>query len=338
MKILLTGGAGYIGSHTYLELVKEGFTPILIDDLSNSDESVIGKLEELSGQKPIFFQGNFGDSNLLDKIFSEHKIDGIIHFAAFKAVGESVEKPLKYYRNNISNLVVLLEKILEKEITNFVFSSSCTVYGEPDSLPINENAPFKVASSPYGNTKQIGEEIIQETCLSSKKLKAISLRYFNPIGAHESAEIGELPKGIPANLVPFLTQSVAGIRGKLKVYGNDYSTPDGTAIRDYIHVVDLAKAHIFALKHLIQENNSFFYDYFNIGTGKGSSVLEVIEAFESATGLKVDYEIAPRRDGDIVSIYASTDKSEKILNWKTQYSLQEALRDSWNWEKKLRGI
>ncbi len=338
MKILLTGGAGYIGSHTYLELVKAGFEPIILDDLSNSDKSVLVKLKELSGKDPLFYEGNFGDINLLKSIHENHRIEGVIHFAAFKAVGESVEKPLKYYANNIGNLVILLNFLLENQISNFVFSSSCTVYGEPDLLPISEDAPVKPANSPYGNTKQIGEEIISQACSASKQLKAISLRYFNPIGAHESAEIGELPKGIPANLVPFLTQSVAGIRGKLKVYGKDYPTEDGTAIRDYIHVVDLANAHVHALKFLIKQTSDYFYDYFNIGTGRGSSVLEVIQAFEKGTGIKVEYDLVERREGDIVAIYAKTEKSEKILEWKAKFSLEKALIDAWNWEKKLRNL
>lgn len=338
MKILLTGGAGYIGSHTYLELVKEGFTPIIIDDLSNSEESVIEKLAKLSGERPLFFRGNIGDKNILNQIFQEHKIEGVIHFAASKSVGESVENPLKYYRNNLLNLIILLEKLKEEKVSNLVFSSSCTVYGQPKKLPIDETAEIQPANSPYGFTKQIGEEMIAELCKEATKFKALSLRYFNPIGAHESGEIGELPKGTPANLVPFLTQTVAGIRSKLQIFGNDYPTPDGTAIRDYIHVIDLAKAHIDALKFLIQQKSEYFYDSFNIGTGKGSSVMEVIKCFEKATNLKVPYEIVERRPGDVVSVYAATEKSQEILGWKAEFSLEKALKDAWNWEKKLRNI
>jgi UDP-glucose 4-epimerase len=335
MKILVTGGAGFIGSHTVVELHNAGFESIILDNFSNSEKTTLAGIEQIIGKTVKYYEADINDLVVWDKVFTEQKIDGIIHFAAAKAVGESVEKPLKYYRNNVSATVLMLEKMAEHGVNNLVFSSSCTVYGEPDSLPVTENSIVKPATSPYGNTKQICESIIRDTVYSTNYFHAISLRYFNPIGAHESCLIGELPLGVPANLVPFLTQSVAGIRGQLSVYGNDYDTPDGTAIRDYIHVVDLAKAHVSALNLLLKQPNERYYDFFNIGTGTGSSVLEVITAFETATGLKVDFAIKPRREGDVIAVYADCSKSKEILGWQTEKTLVEALRDAWNWQHKL---
>lgn len=335
MNILVTGGAGFIGSHTVVELHNAGFESIILDNFSNSEKKALAGIEEIIGKSVKYYEADINDTTIWDKIFTEQKIDGIIHFAAAKAVGESVEKPLKYYRNNVSATILMLEKITEYQVNNLVFSSSCTVYGEPDSLPVTENSAVKPATSPYGNTKQICEAIIRDTVQSTNNFHAISLRYFNPIGAHESCLIGELPLGTPANLVPFLTQSVAGIRGQLSVYGNDYPTSDGTAVRDYIHVVDLAKAHVSALNLLLKQPEGRYYDFFNIGTGEGSSVLQVINAFEEATGLKVDYVIKPRRDGDVIAVYADCTKSKEHLGWQTEKSLKDALGDAWNWQKSL---
>jgi UDP-glucose 4-epimerase len=335
MNILVTGGAGFIGSHTVVELQKVGFTSIILDNFSNSDIKVLDGLEKIMGEKVKHYQANINDASVWDTIFTKQKIDGIIHFAANKAVGESVEKPLKYYRNNVGATVLMIEKMIEHGVNNLVFSSSCTVYGQPETLPVTEDSPVQPATSPYGNSKQICEEIIRDTVQSTNDLHAISLRYFNPIGAHESCLIGELPLGVPANLVPFLTQSVAGIRGQLSVYGNDYPTSDGTAVRDYIHVVDLAKAHVSALNLLLKQPVGRYYDFFNIGTGKGSTVLEVITAFEEATGLKVDYAIKPRREGDVVAVYADCTKSKNILGWQTEKTLKDALGDAWKWQYKL---
>jgi len=335
MNILVTGGAGFIGSHTVVELHNAGFESIILDNFSNSEKKVLGGIEEIVGKKIKYYEGDVNDAFVWDKIFTEQKIDGIIHFAAAKAVGESIENPLKYYRNNVSATILMLEKIIEYKVNNLVFSSSCTVYGEPDSLPVTESSAVKTATSPYGNTKQICEAIIRDTVQSTNQFHAISLRYFNPIGAHESCLIGELPSGPPANLVPFLTQSVVGIRGQLSVYGDDYPTPDGTAVRDYIHVVDLAKAHLSALNLLLKQPEGRYYDFFNIGTGEGSSVLQVINAFEEATGLSVNYVIKPRRDGDVVAVYADCTKSKECLGWQTEKSLKDALGDAWNWQKKI---
>lgn len=336
MNVLITGGAGFIGSHTYVALVEAGHRPIVLDDFSNASPSVLDALAGIC-QGPVgFYQGNIDDAALLDRIFQNESIDGIIHFAAFKAVGESTEQPLKYYRNNVAASITLLEKCLEHGVQSLVFSSSCTVYGQAKDLPVSEDAPIQVANSPYGNTKQIGEEMMRDLVLSKAPIKIMALRYFNPIGAHPSAAIGELPNGIPSNLIPFLTQSVAGLRGPLQVFGNDYPTPDGTAIRDYIHVMDLAEAHVQALDHLSQIKESTHFDCINIGTGDGKSVLQVIQAFEKATGEKVPYEIKSRRAGDITAIYAATDKSKKVLNWQTKRSLEEALRDAWNWQLHLK--
>jgi UDP-glucose 4-epimerase len=336
-KILVTGGLGYIGSHVVAELQTTGFEVIIIDDLSNSSMDVLGGIFDITGVKPIFEKIDLKEKELVIDFFKRHcDIDGIIHFAASKAVGDSVNNPLKYYENNISSLVYILKEIQCLKAPKFVFSSSCTVYGQADKLPIIENALIKEAESPYGNTKKIGEQIIKDLCDCNIAFSAISLRYFNPIGAHSSAKIGELPIGVPQNLVPFVTQTAIGIRKELSIFGNDYPTLDGTCIRDYIHVVDLAKAHVVALNRLFEDKKSDNYEVFNIGTGKGSSVLEVINVFEKATGVNLNYCFTDRRDGDIVSAYADTTKANKILGWKAQLSLEDALNSAWKWEKSLR--
>lgn len=335
MNVLITGGAGFIGSHTYVYLKEKGFTPIILDDFSNSNKSVLQSLQKLTNEEVISYEGNCCDMEILHTIFTKHQIQGVIHFAASKAVGESVENPIKYYENNVVSTLQLLKVMQEYGVKNIVFSSSCTVYGEPKDLPVTENSAIQVAMSPYGNTKQICEEILNDVVRSKASLKVIALRYFNPIGAHPSGLIGELPLGVPANLIPFLTQSVAGIRGPLQVFGTDFPTSDGSAIRDYIHVCDLAEAHVKALEFAEKQSETSYYDVFNIGTGTGSSVLEVIHAFEKANGIKVNYEIKPRRAGDITAVYANTEKSEKVLGWKASRSLEEALKDAWNWQKSL---
>lgn len=333
-KILVTGGAGFIGSHTVVELHNTGYEPILIDNFDNSSPSALQGIKNITGKDFIFYQADCNDNQVFKKIFSEHKIDGIIHFAANKAVGESVKDPLKYYHNNLNSLINLLKSMLDHHVNNLVFSSSCTVYGQPETLPVTEDAPVKLAESPYGNTKQISEEIIKDTCVAQPHLRAISLRYFNPIGAHETAEIGELPIGVPGNLVPFITQTAVGIREKLSVFGNDYNTPDGSCVRDYIHVVDLAKAHVKAFE-LLNKKQEGYYDFFNIGTGKGSTVLEVVKTFEKVAGQKLNYFIAPRRAGDVEKVYAAVDKSINVLGWKTELDLERALTDAWRWQQKL---
>ena len=336
--ILVTGGLGFIGSHTVVELQQAGYEVIIIDNLSNSSIEVLDRITKITGKKPAFEQIDLREKSKVQDFFQRYtSIEGVIHFAASKAVGESVEKPLLYYENNIASLIYILQELQRKEKSSFIFSSSCTVYGQADELPVSENAPFKQAESPYGNTEQINEEIIRDTCHISANIKAISLRYFNPIGAHSSSLIGELPNGVPQNLVPYITQTAIGLRESLSVYGNDYPTPDGTCIRDYIHVVDLAKAHIAALERLLKENNESNYEVFNIGTGKGSSVLEVIKAFEKVTGQALPYKIVGRRAGDVVSAYANTYKANKELLWKAELTLEDALLSAWNWEKKLRG-
>ena len=334
-KILVTGGLGFIGSHTVVELQNEGFEVFIIDDLSNSRIDVLDKITSITKIKSLFFNIDLKDKTAVTTFFNNHKIDGVIHFAASKAVGESVEKPLKYYENNIGSLIHVLQQMQVKKVNNFIFSSSCTVYGQADELPITENAPIKPAESPYGNTKQIGEEIIKDTTKISN-LKAIALRYFNPIGAHESAKIGELPIGVPQNLIPFVTQTAAGIRKELSVFGSDYPTPDGTAIRDYIHVVDLAKAHIVAMQRLLKNNQKKSFEIFNIGTGKGNSVLEVIKSFEKVTGKKLNYKLVARREGDITSAYADTTFANNELGWQAKLSLNEALLSAWKWQKTLK--
>ncbi|MBE0652651.1 MAG: UDP-glucose 4-epimerase GalE, partial [Bacteroidales bacterium] len=304
--ILVTGGTGYIGSHTAVELLEKGFDVLIADNLSNSRREVVDRIAEITGKKPLFEQTDFSDSEETDWLFDNYDIQAIIHFAAHKAVGESVEKPLMYYRNNLNSLINLLDNMTRRGISNMVFSSSCTVYGEPDSLPVSEEAPIKKAESPYGNTKQISEEILRDTVRVNPSLKVIALRYFNPIGAHPSAKIGELPLGIPNNLVPFITQTAYGIRKELRVFGNDYNTPDGSAIRDYINVVDLSKAHVVAIQRLMNNASKSGFEIFNLGTGHGNSVLEVIRTFEKATGIKVNYKIVDRREGDIEKVYADT--------------------------------
>ncbi|MFT4030973.1 MAG: UDP-glucose 4-epimerase GalE [Siphonobacter sp.] len=335
MNILVTGGAGFIGSHTVVELIGAGFEPIIIDNFSNSEESVLQRLESILGRSVKCYSADCNNLDLLTNIFKEENIQGIIHFAASKAVGESVEKPLLYYRNNISALVTLLEAMTATGVSNLVFSSSCTVYGQPEQVPVTEDTPVQPAASPYGNTKQVGEEIIRDTVASGANLKALALRYFNPIGAHPSALIGELPRGVPANLVPYMTQTAAGLREKLMVFGKDYPTADGTCIRDFIHVVDLAKAHVKALELLIDQSASNYYDYFNIGTGQGTSVLKLITTFEKVTGIDLNYEFAPRRVGDVMEVYADVSKSTGKLGWKAKKTLEESLADAWRWQEAL---
>ena len=336
MKILVTGGLGFIGSHTVVELQNEGFDVIAIDNLSISSIDVLDGIERITGKKPLFENIDLRDKSAVQNFFSKYQdISGVIHFAASKAVGESVENPLLYYENNINSLVYLLQELQKKSEAHFIFSSSCTVYGQAEKMPITENAPIQTAMSPYGNTKQIGEEIITDTAKVTN-INAILLRYFNPIGAHPSAEIGELPLGVPQNLVPFITQTGLGLRKELSVFGDDYPTPDGTCIRDYIHVVDLAKAHVIAMKRLLDKKNLDKVEIFNLGTGTGSSVLEVIHAFEKVSGQKLPYKIVPRREGDITSAYANTDKANNVLGWKAQSTLEEAMASAWKWEQKVR--
>lgn len=334
-KIVVTGGAGYIGSHTVVALHQKGYDLVIIDNLSNSSEVILEMLAKITGQRPAFEKIDMCDEQALRSFFENHDgIDGIIHFAALKAVGESVEHPLRYYHNNLVSLINLLKCMQEYNCNKLVFSSSCTVYGQPDSLPVNEQAPIKKAQSPYGNTKQIAEEIIEETVLASA-IKAISLRYFNPIGAHESGLIGELPLGIPNNLIPFITQTAIGKLPKLKVFGNDYNTPDGTCIRDYIDVNDLARAHVVAVERMLNEKNERPYEVFNLGTGKGYSVMETIKTFEKVSGVKLNYEIADRRAGDIEQVWADTAYANLKLGWKAEKGLEEMLATAWTWEKNL---
>ena len=336
MKILVTGGLGFIGSHTVVELQEKGYEVVIIDNLSNSSISVLDGIKNITGIKPVFENLDVRNKQAVQGFFKSHQdIAGVIHFAASKAVGESVENPLLYYENNINSLVYLLQELTKLESANLIFSSSCTVYGQAEKMPITEDAPVQQAMSPYGNTKQIGEEIITDVAKVTN-LNAVLLRYFNPIGAHNSTEIGELPLGVPQNLVPFITQTAIGMREQLSVFGNDYPTPDGTAIRDYIHVVDLAKAHVVALERLLQKNNKEVVETFNLGTGKGSSVLEVVQTFENVTGKKVNHKIVARREGDITQAYANTDKANTVLGWQAQLSLAEALDSAWKWEQKIR--
>ncbi len=337
MKILVTGGLGFIGSHTVVELQNEGFEVVIIDNLSNSSLDVLAGITAITNKKPHFEKLDLKDKQDVKSFFEKHKdVAGVIHFAASKAVGESVNEPLMYYENNINTLVYVLQEMTKLNRQNFIFSSSCTVYGQADELPITENAPVKPAESPYGNTKQIGEEIIKDTCKVNDKLNSIALRYFNPIGAHPSAEIGELPIGVPQNLVPFITQTAMGMREQLSVFGGDYPTADGTCIRDYIHVVDLAKAHVVALQRLLNSKNSSNYEVFNLGTGKGSSVLEAIQSFERVSGEKLKYKIVDRREGDVVAAYAETTKANTVLGWKTKLTLDDAMASAWKWEQKIR--
>ncbi|APY08810.1 UDP-glucose 4-epimerase GalE [Winogradskyella sp. J14-2] len=337
MKILVTGGLGFIGSHTVVELQNEGFEVVIIDNLSNSSIDVLDGITAITGVKPHFEELDLRVKPDVTQFFKTHSdIAGVIHFAANKAVGESVKEPLMYYENNIGTLVYMLQEVSKLDKQNFIFSSSCTVYGQADELPITENAPIKPAESPYGNTKQIGEEIIRDTCKINDKLNSIALRYFNPIGAHPSAEIGELPIGVPQNLVPYITQTGIGMREQLSVFGGDYETPDGTCIRDYIHVVDLAKAHVVALERLLEEKNLSNYEVFNLGTGKGSSVLEVIHSFDRVSGKSLKYQIVGRREGDVIAAYADTTKANDVLGWKTELTLDDAVASAWKWEQKIR--
>lgn len=333
MKILVTGGLGFIGSHTVVELQNEGFDVLIVDNLSNSKIEVLNQITSITGKKPQFEQFDLLDKEKVNSLFKNNKIAGVIHFAASKAVGESVEKPLLYYQNNLGSLLNVLEAMLATEQDNIIFSSSCTVYGQADKMPITENAPRKEAESPYGNTKKIAEDVLTDST-NAYKYNAIALRYFNPIGAHPSAKIGELPIGVPQNLIPYVTQTAAGIREELAVFGADYPTPDGTAVRDYIHVVDLAKAHIVALKRLIDKKNKTNLEFFNIGTGKGSSVLDVIKAFENSTQKKLKYKIVARREGDITEAYADTSLANTELGWKAEKTLEDALYDAWQWQLK----
>lgn len=336
-KILVTGGTGYIGSHTVVELQQAGYEVIIVDNLSNSNADVVDGIEQITGKRPIFEKMDLTDMPALTAVFEKHSdIDGIIHFAASKAVGESVQLPLMYYRNNIVSLLNLLELMPQYHVKGIVFSSSCTVYGEPDQNPIDENAPIKPATSPYGNTKQINEEIIQDFVHSGASIKSVILRYFNPIGAHPSGQIGELPIGVPQNLVPFITQTGIGIREQLSVFGDDYNTPDGSCIRDFINVVDLSKAHVIAIERLLENKSEEKVEIFNLGTGIGLSVLELIHVFEKVTGKPLNYKITGRREGDIEQIWAQADKANHVLGWKAQESVEDTMSSAWNWQLKLR--
>ncbi len=335
--VLVTGGTGYIGSHTAVELINEGYEVVIIDNLSNSTKDSLDGIQKITGVRPKFEEFDLCDAARVNQFFSQYKdVKAIIHFAASKAVGESVEKPLLYYKNNLWSLINLLNAMSEFDVPNIVFSSSCTVYGQPEKLPVTEDAPIQKAMSPYGNTKQICEEIISDTIAANNALKAISLRYFNPIGAHPTAEIGELPVGVPANLVPFITQTAIGLRDQLKVFGDDYNTPDGTCIRDYIHVVDLAKAHVVAISRLLEDKNKSNYEVFNIGTGNGNTVLDIIKTFEKVSGVKLNYKIVSRRPGDIEKVWADTNYANNELGWKAVSTLDETLLSAWKWEQKYR--
>ncbi|MCV9389240.1 UDP-glucose 4-epimerase GalE [Reichenbachiella ulvae] len=332
--ILVTGGMGYIGSHTCVALCEAGFLPIIVDNLDNSEIWIKDRLNQITNQEIPFYQGDCSDKSLLQRIFEENKIAGIIHFAANKAVGESVQNPMKYYHNNLNSLLSVLEVSQKNDCNNLVFSSSCTVYGEPDKLPVDESAEIKQAESPYGSTKIFCERIIQDFVNASNNYKSVLLRYFNPIGAHSSSLIGELPLGVPSNLVPFITQTAAGLREKLTVFGNTYNTPDGSCIRDFIHVVDLADAHVKAFEYLFAQESKIC-ESVNVGTGKGASVLELIHSFESSTGVKLNYEIGERRSGDVEAVYAAPKKAKTLLNWEAKLSMSDALKDAWNWQKTL---
>lgn len=335
-RILVTGGTGYIGSHTVVELQNNGYDVVIVDNLSNSRAEVVDNIEKITGIRPAFEKVDCLDMEALEGVFAKYPgVKGIIHFAASKAVGESVEKPLLYYRNNLVSLINLLELMPKYNVEGIIFSSSCTVYGQPDVLPVTEQAPIKKAESPYGNTKQINEEIIRDTVASGSPIKSIMLRYFNPIGAHPTALIGELPNGVPQNLIPYLTQTAAGIREKLSVFGDDYDTPDGSCIRDYIYVVDLAKAHVIAMDRILNDKQKDKVEVFNIGTGRGLSVLELINAFEAATGVKLNYQIVGRRAGDIEKVWANPTFANEELGWKAETSIEETLRSAWNWQVKL---
>lgn len=336
-RIVVTGGTGYIGSHTVVELQNSGYEVIIVDNLSNSHAAVVDNIEQVSGIRPIFEELDCLDYAGLDSLFTRYKgVKAIIHFAASKAVGESVEKPLLYYRNNLLSLINLLELMPKHGVGGIVFSSSCTVYGQPDELPVTEKAPIKHAESPYGNTKQINEEIIRDTVASGAPIQSILLRYFNPIGAHPTALLGELPNGVPQNLIPYLTQTAMGIRQQLNVFGDDYDTPDGSCIRDFIHVVDLAKAHVIAIERMLKHRQKEPVEVFNIGTGRGLSVLELIHAFEAATGVKLNYKIVDRRAGDIEKVWANPELANQELGWSAVETIEDTLRSAWNWQLKLR--
>ncbi|MDP9961569.1 UDP-glucose 4-epimerase GalE [Chryseobacterium lathyri] len=334
MAVLVTGGLGYIGSHTVVELINNGFEVIIVDDLSNSEKFILKNIEEITGKKPIFYPFDLKRRELLSQVFDAHQIEGCINFAASKAVGESQVKPVDYYENNLFTLINILQEFKERGVSNFIFSSSCTVYGQAEKMPIDENTPLKLPESVYGKTKQMGEEILIDFAKAYNRRISL-LRYFNPIGAHPSGKLGELPLGVPNNLIPYVTQTAAGIREKLNIWGDDYDTADGTAIRDYIYVVDLAKAHVSALKRLLESSEETMVDIFNLGTGKGSSVLEVVKAFETANDVKIPYQICAKREGDITVAYANADKAEKELHWKSETSLEESLRTVWKWQQYL---
>jgi UDP-glucose 4-epimerase len=338
MKVLVTGGAGFIGSHTVVALVNAGFTPVILDNFSNSTPEVLDGLEHILGFRPKCYAEDCHDPAVLQRIFKDEAIEGIIHFAAFKAVGESMEKPLLYYDNNVGALIVLLQEMLRANISTLIFSSSCTVYGSPEKLPVTEGTPMQPSPSVYGKTKQMGEEILLDVTAANTPLKIISLRYFNPIGAHPSGLIGELPLGVPSNLVPYVTQTAAGIRESLAVFGDDYDTPDGTCIRDYIHVMDLAEAHVAALQKLNAQTESTFYDTYNVGTGQGNSVLELVQTFQQVNDLPLNYHIAPRRAGDVVAVFADVSKIMHELGWKATRDLSTCLRDAWNWQRKISNL
>lgn len=334
-KILVTGGVGFIGSHTVVELYNAGYQAIIIDNLNNSEAFILDRIEQITGEKPIFFQGDVCKAEDLQQVLNQHSdIAGVIHFAAYKAVGESVREPLKYYHNNVGGLVTLLQELQAKGINNLAFSSSCTVYGQPEVNPVTENSPIQKAASPYGNTKQICEDILTDTTKATS-LKAIALRYFNPIGAHDSGLIGELPLGVPNNLIPFITQTAIGKREQLTIFGHDYNTVDGTCVRDYLHVVDLAKAHVRAIERLLNNETDEKLEIFNLGTGKGSSVKEVVDTFVAETGVNFNYTFGPRRDGDVEQVYADTTKANEILGWKTERDLKNMLVTAWAWENAL---
>lgn len=338
-QILVTGGTGYIGSHTTVELQNAGYEVIIVDNLSNSSRDVLDGIEKITGIRPAFEAFDLIENEKVDSFFAKYpNIEAIVHFAASKAVGESVDKPLLYYRNNLVSMINILEAQLKYGVSNIVFSSSCTVYGQPDQLPVTEKTPRKEAESPYGNTKKVNEDILRDTIAANPQIKGIALRYFNPVGAHPSALIGELPLGVPANLVPFITQTAAGLRSEIKVFGNDYNTSDGSAVRDYINVVDLAKAHVVAVERLLDHRNKNGYEIFNLGTGSGVSVLEALTAFEMATGVKLNYKIVGRRAGDIEKIWADTTFANEELGWKAETGIEETMLSAWNWEKKVRGI
>ncbi len=335
-RILVTGGAGFIGSHTVVELQNAGYEPVIVDNLFNASADVIDNIAKITGKKPFFEKVDCCDIAALDGVFKKYEdIEAIIHFAAYKAVGESTEKPREYYRNNLVSLLNLLDLMPNYGVKGIVFSSSCTVYGQPENVPVNEDSPILPANCPYGNTKQICEEIIRDTIAAKVPIKSILLRYFNPIGAHPSSLIGELPIGVPLNLVPYITQTAIGIRDQLSVFGDDYNTRDGSCIRDYIDVVDLAKAHVLAITRILEKDTERV-EVFNLGTGKGVSVLELVKTFEEATGVKLNYKIAPRRPGDVEQVYADCAKANNILGWKAETPLKETLRNAWNWQKKLR--